>query len=352
MAPFGGFDMPIQYEGILAEHESARTLAVVFDTCHMGEFSISGSKAAADLDRIVSCPVASMQIGQCRYGLICSEDGGVIDDQILYRMGENDFLMVVNSSTQLTDFEWIKKNISSNTSLVDLSEQTGKIDLQGPKSPQVATKLFERPIDQLRYYHWMRNVYRGKEILMSRTGYTGEIGFEVYLDERQTVQFWNDCIALGAKPAGLGARDTLRLEMGFPLYGHELNRDRNALESGLSKAIAAEKDFIGAKIVSDRDRATSSLRGIRLEGRRTSRSGDQIRNERGETIGSVTSGSFSPSLGVAIALGYVALPFCATGNRVIIAGQKSDLPGTLADLPFYRAATARRPISDFLVRNS
>jgi aminomethyltransferase len=348
MAPFGGFEMPIQYEGIFAEHFFTRNEAAVFDTCHMGEFSVKGPASAADLDRIVSCGIATLPIGQCRYGFICNESGGVLDDQITYRLGEQDFFMVVNASTQNADFEWIRQNVSSGTLLVDLSAETGKIDLQGPKSPKIIARLLKDPIDGLKYYHWMNNEYKGRRMLVSRTGYTGEIGFEVYLDEQRTVEFWDDCLDLGAKPAGLGARDTLRLEMGYPLYGHELDRDRNAAESGFARAIASDKRFIGSGAVCDVRNVRNALCGIKLDGRRAARNGDVIADGNGHTMGRVTSGSFSPSLGCAIAMGYCTVSHASAGNRVALVAGKNTLPGTITEMPFYKSATARRPMRDFL----
>ncbi len=348
MAPFGGFEMPIQYGGILTEHFAARKSAVVFDTCHMGEFSMTGAAAAADLDKIVSCPVASMNPGQCRYGFICNPMGGVLDDLIVYRLGEANFFIVVNASTQDSDFMWIGTNVSSETSLKNLSYETGKIDLQGPLSVKIINKLLEHPIDALKYYHWMHNAYRGRNIIVSRTGYTGEIGFEIYLDERHTVLFWEDCLALGAKPAGLGARDTLRLEMGFPLYGHELDETRNAAESGFARAIDTRKEFIGSPAVLDSGNVNHLLCGIKLDGRRSARNRDVIHGTSGETIGIVTSGSFSPSLECAIAMGYIRKQYSFTGNKVIVAADRSDLTGTIVETPFYKSGTARRALSDFL----
>ena len=349
MAPFGGYEMPIHYEGILAEHFATRNKATVFDTCHMGEFLITGANAARDLDKILSCPVASIKIGQCRYGFICNHNGGVLDDQIVYRFEENDFFMVVNASTQDSDFEWIKSNISSGTSVKNLSRKTGKIDFQGPLSAKIIKQLLKLPIDDLKYYHWMHNFYNNKKIILSRTGYTGEIGFEIYLDEKQTKKFWDDCLFLGAKPAGLGARDTLRLEMGYPLYGHELGESRNAAESGYTRAIAADKQFIGSPVVLNPGCAHDALCGIRIEGRRTARNGDSICDSSGAVIGSVTSGSFSPSLVCAIAMGYVKKDHCGIGTRLVINTGKTELTGTVTETPFYKQATARKNLSEFLL---
>jgi aminomethyltransferase len=347
IAPFGGFLMPIQYEGILAEHFYARKTAVVFDTCHMGEFLIQGPNAVTDLEKILSCPVTSMKPGQCRYGFICNENGGVMDDQILYRLGENNFYMVINSSTQDTDYEWVKLNISPETSVDNISKETGKIDLQGPESLSIITRLLNKPVSELKYYHWMYNSYKGAEIIVSRTGYTGEIGFELYLDEQHTISFWNDCLSCGAKPAGLGSRDTLRLEMGYPLYGHELDANRNAAESGFSRAIALDKSFIGSSVVHDESKVTNMLCGIQLDGRRTARNGDRITDSSGKQTGVVTSGSFSPSLGCAIAMGYIAKNRCLIGTRVKVSTGAAELTGAIVDLPFYKNGTARRKLSEF-----
>jgi aminomethyltransferase len=348
MAPFGGFEMPIQYEGILAEHFATRKSATVFDTCHMGEFMISGPNAVKDLDNVLSCPVASMKTGQCRYGFICNNQGGIIDDQILYRLSENEFFMIVNASTQDSDFEWINEHVSTGTLAKNLSKETGKLDVQGPLSAQVINKLLKKSLSELPYYHWMYNEYDNKKVIVSRTGYTGEIGFEIYCDESSSKRFWDDCLSLGVKPAGLGARDTLRLEMGYPLYGHELDSQRNAAESGFTRAIASDKEFIGSKVIHDPGKATSLLCGIKLDGRKAARHNDLILSTDKVRIGCVTSGSFSPSLGYAIAMGYIGKTRCAPGTNVVICTSSHELTGTIVAMPFYKEATARKNITDFL----
>jgi len=348
MAPFGGYEMPIQYQGIFAEHFATRTKAAIFDTCHMGEFTLQGAQTAQDLDKILSCPVSNMKPGQCRYGFFCNPSGGVLDDQIIYRISDYEFLMVVNASTQDTDFEWVKSNLSSFTSIKNISNQTGKIDLQGPMSAKIMEKLFDDPIGGLKYYHWMHNRYNGEKLLISRTGYTGEIGFEIYLDAVLTKRFWDDCCGLGAQPAGLGARDTLRLEMGYPLYGHELDIARNAAESGLSRAIANDKEFIGSSVVLDPARANSVLCGMKLDGRRTARNGDAVEDSDGTVIGNVTSGSYSPSLECAIAMGYVKKDKSILGSRVYLCAAKAKMPATIVEMPFYKNATARKNLLEYL----
>ncbi len=340
--------MPIQYEGIFAEHFATREKVTIFDTCHMGEFTMDGPNALKDLEKVLSCPVSSMKIGQCRYGFFCNENGGVIDDQITYRFGENEFFIVVNASTQDNDFDWVESHISSDTLLKNISKETGKIDIQGPLSVKLMNKLLKNPITGLKYYHWMHNIYNDVPVIVSRTGYTGEIGFEIYIDSNWTKNFWDDCLNCGAQPAGLGARDTLRLEMGFPLYGHELDMYRNAAESGFSKSIAVSKSFIGSTAVLNSEKQKDVLCGILLDGRRAARSHDKILNKSASEIGIVTSGSYSPSCETAIALGYVNKQFGTIGEKVLIDNGKSQLPGTIVELPFYKKSTARKNISEFI----
>jgi aminomethyltransferase len=348
MAEFGGYEMPIQYSGIMAEHKAAREAAVIFDTCHMGEFRITGASAVSDLETILSCPVTALKTGQCRYGFICNKNGGVVDDQIVYRMADNEFFMVVNAATEPSDFEWVSRLLSAGTLIENLSARTAKLDLQGPASVKIMQKLMAGPIDGMKYYSWMKNRYRNSEVLISRTGYTGEIGFEIYCSNDLGRAFWNDCLTLGALPAGLGARDTLRLEMGYPLYGHELDERTNAAESNFSRAIDASKRFTGSAAVLDPTQIRRLLVGIRLDGRRAARHGDAIIDKEGNPTGKITSGSFSPSLGCAIALGYVTTDKAAAGNLVRIQGDRQVLAGSVVELPFYKNATGRMDIKKFL----
>lgn len=348
MAPFGGFDMPIQYTGIIAEHQSTRTAATVFDTCHMGEFRITGPSACRDLESLLSSSVADMDIGQCRYGFLCSPEGGVIDDEITYRLADDAFFMVVNAGTQDGDFAWISKHLSADTSIENLSADTAKLDLQGPASPPIMQSLLEQPLTGLKYYRFMHNRYRGTDVIVSRTGYTGEIGFEVYCPAEMAGQLWDDILAGGATPAGLGARDTLRLEMGFPLYGHELNDTRNAAESGFMRSIAADKEFVGSNIVLDESRRRDLLVGLSLDGRRAARDGDTVQDTAGTPVGTITSGSFSPTLGCSIALAYVRADLGNPATELMVKTARAELKAEVAELPFYRDATGRKALSRFL----
>lgn len=348
MEQFGGYNMPIQYDSIIKEHNTTRNDVSLFDTCHMGEFRISGDNACEDLENILSCRISTMKIGQCRYGFICNKNGGVIDDQIIYRIAKNKFFMVVNASTQENDFAWISKHLSYKTSITNISEITAKIDVQGPKSPMVINQLLEDSIEDLKFYYFKYTYYKNTKVLVSRTGYTGEIGFEIYCPHDIATKIWNTCIKLGAKPAGLGCRDTLRLEMGFPLYGQELDEKRNAYESGLTYSIANDKKYIGSNVLLDPEMRNDKLVAIILEGRRAARHGDTILSQDNKVIGSLTSGSFSPSLKRGIAMGYVKKEFSQIDTNLIIDTKRHKINAKITDLPFYKNATGREPVAKFI----
>lgn len=348
MAPFGGFLMPIQYSGIVREHEAVRQAAGLFDTCHMGEFVFSGPSAAADLDRIVTCDVATLVTGQCRYGLICNPEGGVIDDMIVYRTGDASFMMVVNAGTQSNDLAWIKAHLSPQTQGLDVSDETGKLDVQGPHAPAILASLLDQPIAGLGYFRFKDNTFEGAPVCVSRTGYTGEIGFELYASCDTTKVLWQALVAAGVTPAGLGARDTLRLEVGLPLYGHEMTPDRNAAESGFTSVLSLDKEFIGCDAVRRHATCGSVLTGIVLEGRRAAREGDVITLQDGAPLGDVTSGSFAPSLGCAVALGYLPREHVQEGRPVQVKTSRQVLPGMLSSTSFYKQGTVRKPLKRFL----
>jgi len=348
MGPFGGFEMPIQYTGIVAEHQACRERAVLFDTCHMGEFLVAGNSAVADLEQLVSCSVGSLEPGQCRYGLMCNPDGGVIDDLLVYRLADDRFMLVVNAGTQAGDAAWIEEHLDPGTTFSNLSADTAKIDLQGPSAPRIVKALMGEVLTGLKYYRFVQTIYRGEPALLSRTGYTGEIGVELYAAADQAIAFWHDAMELGAEPAGLGARDTLRLEVGMPLYGHELTTERNAGECGFARAIAQDKTFIGSDVVCDLSKRQQALVGIHLESRRAARAGDVVCDGSGAKVGLVTSGSYGPSVGSAIALGYMDAERAEPGTAVTIRMARGELAGRVAALPFWKEGTARKRIEGFL----
>ncbi|AKJ65251.1 glycine cleavage system aminomethyltransferase GcvT [Kiritimatiella glycovorans] len=347
MTPFGGYLLPVTYEGILAEHRAAREGAALFDTSHMGEIMIEGPAAIADLERLLSCRISSLKPGRCRYGLMCRPDGGVLDDLIVYRFGNEAFMLVVNAGTRVRDLEWIRGHTAAETQVKDRSDSTAKIDLQGPDAPRIACALLDPAPNSLSFFSFTRTHFREHELLVSRTGYTGEVGFEFYIDSEAAPRLWNACLRQGAEPSGLGARDTLRLEAGLPLYGHELTEERNAGESGFHFAIDDSKAFIGADAIRKRT-PSRVLCGLELDGRRAAREGSAVLDTRGAQVGTVTSGSFAPSVGNAVALAYIDRR-AADGHSAfkLDAGRKT-IAAERCDTPFYRGGTARQPLQRFL----
>ena len=349
MVPFAGYEMPIQYSGIIHEHETARNGAVLFDTCHMGELHVAGTEPVPDLERLVTCPVEDLAVGKCRYGLMCNEQGGVVDDLLIYRLARNEFMLVVNAGTTTTDLNWIQQHLSKKNSLRDLSKETAKIDLQGPLAPRCVQRIVDMPVHALTYFSFMKNRFRGEEILLSRTGYTGEVGFEVYCTAETARRFWQACLAEGAEPAGLGARDTLRLEMGMPLYGHELNQCRNAAETGFQQVVASTKEWIGRDaVVQYRRDVHALLSGLQVRGRRSARQGDIVVDADDTKVGEVTSASFAPSLGRAVALAYVQRRHAIPGKGLFVNARSTILETEVVELPFYKQGTARKKLKRFL----
>ena len=344
MAPFGGFDMPIQYAGILAEHQACRGGVVVFDTCHMGEFEVSGAGAAAWLDRMVSCHVASLRVGRCRYGLMLNEQGGVIDDLIVYRLADERFMLVVNAGTRGGDAAWFRSECPEGVAFEDASERIAKLDVQGPKSAAVLCGLVEGAFAELPYFAFSTVSVGGQDILISRTGYTGELGYELYVPSSLAASLWRDLIGAGVVPAGLGARDTLRLEVGMPLYGHELSRERNAASFAMARVLASDKCYIGSEAVASAGGGEQQV-ALLLEGRRTAREGDAVMCGERE-CGVVTSGSYGPSVGCAIALAYVKSEFCCDEAELAVRTARAQLPARRGAVPFYVSGTARMAVAD------
>jgi len=344
MAPFGGWDMPIQYEGILAEHEATRRRCGLFDICHMGELELSGPTAEADLERLLTQSVKSIAIGQCKYGFLLRGDGGVLDDLTCYRLGEDHFMLVVNAATCAADAEWIANRLSPATRFHDISPWTGKLDVQGPESRACIEGALGVTLPDLKYFHFTRMPILGVSCLVSRTGYTGEWGYELYMPIESTRAFWDALLAPGMiKPVGLGARDTLRLEVGYPLYGHELSTARTPVAAFGKQFIEVNKDFVGRSgVLRDVERGPEQrLVGLKLASRRAARAGDNVKSGA-RTVGEVTSGSLAPSLGYAVALAYVEREALDQGLPLEIEQKGARLAAEVTPLPFYRNGTARR----------
>lgn len=344
MASFAGWAMPIQYEGILAEHLHCREKASLFDICHMGEFLISGAKAGQDLERLLTQPIQTLQHHQCRYGFLLNEEGGVLDDLTCYRLGDDQFYLVVNAANIETDADWIREHLSRDTHFDDRSASTAKLDLQGPWSRKCLEEALAISVPNLKFFRVCELEIEGTPYLLSRTGYTGEWGYELYVPTDYAVSLWERLLGHeDVKPAGLGARDTLRLEVGYPLHGHELTADRTPVGATGGSFINLDKDFIGKGPV-QRELAEGprqKLVGLQLATKRAARAGDTIFADQSH-VGTVTSGSLSPSLGVAIALAYVDTPFSQLGQELTIEVRGTHLDAKIVGLPFYKEGSARK----------
>lgn len=338
MAPFAGFDMPVQYKGIIVEHKHTRTKAGIFDICHMGEFKLTGTGAKDGLNKVVSHDLNTLAPGKCRYGFLLNETGGINDDLIIYCLAEDEYMLVVNGACREKDFNHIKSNLPADLVLTDISDETGKIDIQGPESLEVLNSLMGESWNHLKYFNFQETETLGFSMHVSRTGYTGELGYELYLPADKALEVWEKLAAdERVEPVGLGARDTLRLEIGYPLYGQDLDETRTPKEAGAGFFLKKESDYIGK---SGLDKVNESLIPLTIDGRRTARHHDIVCLASGEEVGFVTSGSFAPSLGHCIALAYVKAEH-ADNDAFIVKTARVELEAKKAALPFYKDGTAR-----------
>ncbi|MFA5345926.1 MAG: glycine cleavage system aminomethyltransferase GcvT [Candidatus Omnitrophota bacterium] len=336
IAPFGGWLMPIQYAGILTEHSYTRKEVCVFDICHMGEFRLDTDISLSGLDRIVTQKIVSMPVGSCRYGFILNESGGIIDDLIVYRLKEYSWMLVVNAATISKDEAHLRKHLSKEYSFDNVSDQLGKLDVQGPKSLDVLKDIFGGDIAKLSYYTFAEFAFGGERCLISRTGYTGELGYEIYISSGAVKGLWELLLKdKRVKPAGLGSRDTLRLEMAYPLYGQDIDVNHTPLAAGLDKFVDFSKDFIGkdALLEERKNGPKEHLVCFKADSRRAPRHGFAI-FQQGERIGIVTSGSFSPSLSVGIGMGYVSGDY-EIGAKLAVKDSGVEIPVTVVKRPFY-----------------
>ncbi len=323
MVDFGGWDMPVQYDGIIAEHNRVRTHVGMFDTCHMDAFFITG-----DLNRVVSQDLKTLAIGACRYGFLLNDEGGIIDDQICYRLGESEWMMVVNASTAPTDFAWVSTYVDAK----DLRDTQSKIDVQGPNALAEATRILDFDLSDLKRFRWKRI----GDCIISRTGYTGEDGIEIYAPHAMIASLWDTLQANGIQPCGLGARDTLRLEAGLPLYGHEFDTTKSPAEANTLRYAAKADDFIGKAAMLERTQnLKEQLIAFKLEGRQSARNGQLVQRD-GATIGIVTSGSFCPTISAAVGFAYVHPHYAALGSTFSINNGRTLLAATVVEAPFYR----------------
>ena len=345
MVPFAGFSMPVQYTGVLAEHRAVREAAGLFDVSHMGQIHLEGASAAASAELLLTRPVASQPVGRVRYGLLCNERGGVVDDVTLYRLAEDHFLLCVNAANVEKDYRWVVRHALEGTRVRNESAATGLLALQGPASAAVLQALGADAASALRRYAFARAELAGRPALVSRTGYTGSDGFEIYTDADAAEPLFAALLEAGAAqglvPAGLGARDTLRLEAAMPLYGHELDDETTPLEAGLARFVKLERGgFLGADALQRQQRAgpSRSLVGFALEGRGVARAGHAVACD-GEVVGSVTSGAPSPTLNQSIGLAYLPVSSAALGQPIEILIRGKGVPARVVQTPFVKTST-------------
>lgn len=350
MTDFGGFEMPVQYSGIREEHRAVRERAGLFDVSHMGELYLSGPEAEALLQYVTVNDVTALQSGQAQYTLLCNENGGIVDDLLVYKSATERFMLVVNASNTKKDKVWIQSKNRFDASLEDRSGQTALIALQGPSSGKILETLTSPELCKIPGFHFgVGRVAGENDILVSATGYTGEKGYELYVDTSlaDPVAVWEQILRAGEPegllPAGLGARDTLRLEMGYPLYGNDLNDSTTPFEAGLGWVVKMSKEqFVGKEALQQQIEfgITRSRAGFVMEGPRAiPRAGYEICNPSGEAIGKVTSGTQSVTLGRGIGMGYISTDDNRDGGKVLISIRSSLVPATIQHPPFLNKQT-------------
>jgi aminomethyltransferase len=339
MVPFAGFDMPVVYASILDEHRAVRARAGLFDVSHMGEVRLRGPAALELAQRLFTNDVAGTALGRVRYGLVCVDNGGVVDDVTLYRTGEREVLFCINASNIAADLAWLREvQARSGLDCADESDATGLLALQGPEALAITARLLPAGWKAPKRWHFAHAELAGIPVLLSRTGYTGEDGYEIFAPATRTAALWDALRAAGGAAlalAGLGARDTLRTEMAYPLYGHELDLEHDPVEAGLERFVAFGRGFIGDEALRKRKTEGPSRRlvGLRLEGRQVARPGFRIVTPDGDGV--VTSGTFGPSVDAAIALGYVPAKFAA-GAQLHVEIRGKHVPCKVVSTPFYK----------------
>jgi aminomethyltransferase len=339
LVPFAGWEMPVQYTNIIKEHMHTRTSVSVFDISHMGEFVIKGDNAEIDLENLISCRISTLSSGCCRYGFLLNDNGCFIDDTIIYKYNSKHFMIVVNASQIDSDSFWIREHLSEDTSFTDISSETAKIDLQGPLSFESASRAFP-DIDfmQMGKFTFLDFEHDGVSLTASTTGYTGELGFEFFMPNSHASTVWENFLSFkNVEPAGFGARDSLRLEKGFSLYGHDISDKITPLEANLERFVNFDKEFIGKKILQNPNllKTSRSLTPFLCEGRITARDGFEIfRNNK--SVGHVASGVYSPVLKKGIGLAFIDRRSSAVGSIIECRENDIKIKAIIVDLPFVR----------------
>ena len=348
MVGFGGWNMPLQYEGIIAEWDHNRRTCSIFDCSHMGEFIIKGDAVKSGLNHIVTQTITDMPLGTCRYGTMLNNHGGVIDDLIVYRKAHDEWMIVVNASNIEKDARHFKANLTPDAQFTDISFKTAKLDLQGPQSREVLSDLFVgngfKPFPTLEYYTFAELELLGEKCLISRTGYTGELGYEIYYPWGAATKLWQAILKDNrVKPTGLGVRDVLRIEMCYSLYGHELSEDISVLECGLDKFLDLNKDFIGkdACVAAQELGVKRTIAYIQSDSRKSPRADHKIFNSNGKEIGTVVSGTYSVGVGAGIGIAFIEKDENKVENKIIFGDDRMKSDGSIVKRPFYKKGSLK-----------
>ena len=333
---FCGWEMPVQYEGILKEHEACRNSAAIFDTSHMGEFFFEGNLLFSGINDTTTVDVLQLPIGKCKYGFLLNKDGGVIDDLIIYKAGEERLMFVVNASRIEIDFKTINDQLHNGV-FTDASDQTSKLDIQGPNSKKILQEFVPFDLDDLGFFSFVESEIMGGFALVSRTGYTGELGYELYVDNAIAPKLWEKLVERGAVPAGLGARDVLRLEMGYSLYGQELDENTTPIEAGVGFFVKYDKHFTGkeALLKQKEEGAPRKTISFKTNSKRAPRHGMEI-HQNGQKIGVVTSGTFSPSVQSGIGIASLDTKLFDKEAPLELSTGRKNIAITIEKLPFYK----------------
>lgn len=343
MAEFAGYNMPISYTGINDEHNTVRNAVGVFDVSHMGEFILKGKKALDLIQRVTTNDASKLTPGKIQYSCLPNDKGGIVDDLLVYRLSEEEWMLVVNASNIDKDWNWIAAHNTDNAEMQNISDKTALLAVQGPKAMATLQKLTNIDLSAIPYYNFVNGIFAGREnVIVSNTGYTGAGGFEIYFEDINAAEIWNKIFEagkeFGIKPAGLGARDTLRLEMGFCLYGNDIDDTTSPIEAGLGWITKFTKDFTARSIheALKNNGVTKKLIGFEMEEKGIPRHDYAIVDEGGNNIGKVTSGTQSPSLQKAIGLGYVKKEFAVEGKQIFISVRDKNLKAKIVKIPFYK----------------
>jgi aminomethyltransferase len=343
MVPFAGYDMPVQYNGVNAEHANVRNNVGIFDVSHMGEFIVSGKNALALIQKVSSNDASVLFPGRAQYAYLPNENGGVVDDLLIYMISENKYMLVVNASNIEKDWNWINKHNDVGATIENISDQMSLLAVQGPRAIDILQKLTESDLSSIKFYHFIQGKIGGLDnVIISATGYTGSGGFELYVNNKDAEKLWEEIFASGKEygllPAGLAARDTLRLEMGYCLYGNDINDNSSPISAGLGWVTKFNKPFINDEQLKDQKEngVGDKLVAFKLLDRGIPRKDYEIVDENNNKIGIVTSGTMGPSVKFSIGLGYVNVNYSKVGSKIYLSIRNKSIAAQVVKLPFYK----------------